>query len=146
MRPERPEGLDGRVPPDPPDPPDPTVLIVDDEPDVVFPMQAVLEAEGLRTRLAGDGDAALRLLAAGRADAVVLDLMLPGLDGWVVLARLRDLPARPGVVVCSARSTPADRRRALDLGADAFVAKPYEPADLVAQVRRVLAPARSGGA
>ena len=122
----------------------PKVLIVDDEPDVLLTLRMILEAEGFDPALAADGETALRRIDDESPDLVVLDIMMPVLDGWFVLAELGGRPTRPSVVVCSAKSGDSDRSRARDLGADAYVTKPFEPDHLVAVIRDVLG--RRGGA
>lgn len=120
----------------------PKVLIVDDEPDVLLTLRMILEAEGFDPLLAADGETALRRVDEEGPALVVLDIMMPVLDGWFVLAELGGRPTRPHVVVCSAKSGQSDRERANDLGADEYVTKPFEPDDLVDIIRAVLA--RSG--
>ena len=115
------------------------VLIVDDEPDVLLTLRMILEAEGFDPLLAADGETALRRVDEERPDLVVLDIMMPVLDGWFVLAELGGRPRRPAVVVCSAKSGESDRARANELGADEYVTKPFEPDDLVVVIRNVLA-------
>ncbi|MGZ4796739.1 MAG: response regulator transcription factor [Acidimicrobiia bacterium] len=116
----------------------PKVLIVDDEPDVLLTLRMILEAEGFDPLLAADGETALRRVDEERPALVVLDIMMPVLDGWFVLAELGGRPVRPRVVVCSAKSGDNDRNRAKELGADEYVTKPFEPDDLVAVIRDVL--------
>ena len=117
----------------------PRVLIVDDEADLAFPLRLLLEAEGCEPLLAADGEAALRVVDSESPDVVVLDLRMPVLDGWMVLAQLGGRAERPRVVVCSALTRVADQQRAFELGADAFVPKPFEPEYLVRTLREVLA-------
>jgi DNA-binding response OmpR family regulator len=119
------------------------VLIVDDEPDVLLTLRMILEAEGFVPLLAADGETALRRVDTERPDLVVLDIMMPVLDGWFVLAELGGRATRPSVVVCSAKSETADRAKARELGADEFIAKPFEPDDLVGVIRGVLARTRA---
>ncbi len=90
----------------------PKVLIVDDEPDVLLTLRMILEAEGFDPTLAADGETALRRIDEESPDLVVLDIMMPVLDGWFVLAELAGRARRPCVVVCSAKSSDADRARA----------------------------------
>jgi DNA-binding response OmpR family regulator len=116
----------------------PKVLIVDDEPDVLLTLRMILESEGFDPLLAADGETALRRVDEERPDLVVLDIMMPVLDGWFVLAELGGRPTRPKVVVCSAKSGDGDRTRARDLGADEYVTKPFEPDDLVLVIRDAL--------
>jgi DNA-binding response OmpR family regulator len=110
-----------------------TVLVVDDEPQVVWMLQFSLEAEGYRTFAARDGIAALQEIRDRRPSLVLLDIMMPIMDGWSVLEQLRELPEdeRPRVVVVSARSSLRDRAKAVQLGADAFVPKPFSVDDLL---------------
>lgn len=120
----------------------PSVLVVDDEPQVVWMLRFSLEAEGYRTLAARDGRAALEEVREHRPDLMVLDVMMPLMDGWTVLQHLQDVPEdeRPRVIVLSARTTLRDRAKAAELGADAFVAKPFNPDDLL-EVLRGLRPA-----
>ena len=103
------------------------VLLVDDEPQVVWMLQFSLEAEGYQTFTARDGRAALGALAEHHPRLMLLDIMMPIMDGWSVLEEMQSLPMeeRPRVVVVSARSSLRDRAKAAELGADAFVAKPF---------------------
>jgi DNA-binding response OmpR family regulator len=122
------------------------VLIVEDEPDMLLLLRLTLEDAGFETCLAADGETALRRIDAERPDVVLLDLMLPVLDGWGVLAELATRPAGPPVVICSATDGRRERTRAAELGAVAFVPKPFEVEDLVRVLREALAhrPARRG--
>lgn len=115
------------------------VLIVDDEPDVLLSLRVILEAAGFEPSLAADGETALRRIDEQPLDVVLLDIMMPVLDGWFVLAELQGRAVRPQVIVCSAKTADADRERAENLGAAAYVTKPYAPADLIAQIHSVLA-------
>lgn len=110
-----------------------SVLVVDDEPQVVWMLQFSLEAEGYRTYAAGNGRAALDEIQEHHPALVLLDIMMPVMDGWSVLEQLQQLPEgeRPRVVVVSARSSLRDRAKATELGADAFVAKPFSVDDLL---------------
>jgi len=109
------------------------VLVVDDEPQVVWMLQFSLEAEGYQTYSARDGVAALDEVKEHHPTLMLLDIMMPVMDGWTVLEHLRSLPEdeRPRVVVVSARSSLRDRAKAAELGADAFVAKPFNVDDLL---------------
>ena len=115
------------------------VLIVDDEPDVLLSLRVILDAAGFEPSLAADGETALRRIDEQQLDVVLLDIMMPVLDGWFVLAELQGREVRPAVIVCSAKTADADRERALNLGAAAYVTKPYAPDDLVAKIHAVLA-------
>jgi CheY-like chemotaxis protein len=116
-----------------------SVLVVDDEPQVVWMLRFSLEAEGYQTHSAGDGRDALDQIRRHRPRVVLLDIMMPVMDGWSVLEELRTLPAeeRPRVVVVSARASTRDRDKAVELGADAFVAKPFNVDDLLGVVHEL---------
>jgi len=114
-----------------------TILLVDDERHIVELAQMYLEQAGYRVVGVGDGQEALIRARHLRPALVVLDLMLPGLDGWEVCRRLRaesDVP----VIMLTARSDDVDRIVGLELGADDYVTKPFNPRELVARVRAVL--------
>lgn len=114
-----------------------TILVVDDEPHIVELARLYLEQAGYRVESAADGQAALVQARRLHPALVVLDLMLPGLDGWEVCRRLRaesDVP----VIMLTARSDDVDRIVGLELGADDYVTKPFNPRELVARVRAVL--------
>ena len=117
----------------------PTILIVDDEPDILLVLRMGFEDEGYDVVMAADGEMALARMTEHRPDVVVLDLMMPVLDGYGVLDRLRDRSDRPPVVVLSAKSEQADVDRALGLGATEFVSKPFDLDRLVAIVASTLA-------
>jgi DNA-binding response OmpR family regulator len=111
-----------------------SVLVVDDEPQVVWMLQFSLEAEGYQTFAARDGRMALDELRAHRPKLMLLDIMMPVMDGWSVLEEIRrEIPeeVRPRVVVVSARSSLRDRAKAAELGADAFVPKPFNVDELM---------------
>src|SRR5581483_8605259 len=116
-----------------------SVLVVDDEPTIAEIVARYLERAGYRTRVAGDGASAIQSAAADRPDLVVLDLMLPGVDGLEVMRRLREqTPERVAVILLTARGEESDRVIGLRLGADDYVVKPFSPAELVARVDAVL--------
>jgi DNA-binding response OmpR family regulator len=114
------------------------VLVVDDDPTVSDVVRRYLERAGLDVTLAGDGPAALRAYDAERPDLVVLDLMLPGLDGLEVARRLRSRPDEVPIVMLTALGEEADRVLGLQLGADDYVTKPFSPRELVLRVQSVL--------
>jgi DNA-binding response OmpR family regulator len=109
------------------------VLVVDDEPQIVWMLQFTLEAEGYRTLAAADGRTALDEVRQHHPSVVLLDIMMPVMDGWAFLEELQAIPAgvRPRVIVVSACSSLRDRAKAAELGADAFVAKPFSVDDLL---------------
>jgi len=117
-----------------------TILVVDDEPGIVAIARDYLDRAGFRVITAGDGAAALRLARAERPSLVVLDLMLPGMDGLDVARTLREDPATHmlPIIMLTARVEEADRLIGLELGADDYVTKPFSPRELVARVRAVL--------
>lgn len=111
------------------------ILITEDEPLLARFLARGLQAAGYDTSIAGDGAAALERLAAHHWDLLVLDLLLPGLDGFDVLAALADHPRPPRVLVLSARQEVKTRVAALDSGASDFLAKPFSFDELLARVR-----------
>ena len=116
-----------------------TVLVVDDEPTIAEVVSRYLQRAGYDTRIAGDGPQALAAASERRADLVVLDLMLPGIDGLEVMRRLRDgPPPAPAIILLTARGEESDRIVGLRLGADDYVVKPFSPGELVARVDAVL--------
>jgi two-component system response regulator ResD len=116
-----------------------SVLVVDDEPTIAEVVSRYLERAGYRTRVASDGARALELVADQRPDLVVLDLMLPGLDGLEVMRRLRQPDREPiALILLTAKGEESDRVIGLRLGADDYVVKPFSPAELVARVDAVL--------
>lgn len=119
------------------------VLIVDDEPDILLMIRMNLEAEGHRCVLAADGQMALERVDEEQFDLLLLDVMMPVMDGWSVLERLQARDGAPPVVIVSAKSAPRDARRALELGAVEYVTKPFDMPVLVRLVDEVceLAPA-----
>jgi DNA-binding response OmpR family regulator len=120
-----------------PDPDD--ILIVDDEASVVEVVALYLRRDGFRVRTARDGAEALLALGTQRPALVILDVMLPHIDGLTLLRRLREGPGRDvPVILLTARGQEVDRIAGLDLGADDYVTKPFSPGELVSRVRAVL--------
>ncbi|KUL34668.1 two-component system response regulator [Streptomyces sp. NRRL F-4489] len=113
------------------------VLVVDDDPVVAEVVAAYLDRAGYTVERAGDGPAALDRAAAHRPDLVVLDLMLPGMDGLEVCRRLRERAPVP-VIMLTARGDEDDRVLGLEVGADDYVTKPFSPRELVLRVASVL--------
>ena len=118
------------------------VLVVDDEPTVSEVVGNYLEQDGHRVTRVFDGPSALAVVASDPPDLVVLDVMLPRLDGFDVLERIRRAGHTP-VILLTARTDEKDRVNGLDLGADDYVVKPFSPRELAARVRSVLRRARS---
>jgi DNA-binding response OmpR family regulator len=113
------------------------VLVVDDEPTVREVVVGYLRRDGHDVAEAADGDAALQLLAADPPDLVVLDMMLPGVNGLDILRRVRATSDIP-VIMLTARAEESDRVAGLELGADDYVVKPFSPRELAARVNGVL--------
>ena len=120
------------------------VLVVEDEPDIRDLLVFHLERDGFQVTKCKSGPEALRLVRAARPDLVLLDLMLPDMDGLEVCRRLRQDPTTQSVpiVMLTARDDEVDRVLGLELGADDYVVKPFSPRELVARIRAVLRRAR----
>jgi two-component system OmpR family response regulator len=114
------------------------VLIVEDDADIAELMRMHLHDEGYVIEHAADGDAGVRLLEQGRWDAVVLDLMLPGVDGLEICRRARAMTRYTPIIITSARSSEVHRILGLELGADDYLAKPFSVLELVARVRALM--------
>ncbi len=114
------------------------VLVVDDEAGVRRALERGLRAEGMQVVTAPDGPSALRAALTGSFDAVLLDIMLPGLSGYRVLERLRAAGVSTPVLLVSAKDGEFDQADGLDLGADGYLVKPFSFVVLVAQLRAVL--------
>ena len=117
-----------------------SVLVVDDEPTIGEVVSAYLERAGYETRVAADGYEALDAVNERRPDLIVLDLMLPGIDGLEVMRRVRDRST--AIILLTAKGEESDRVIGLRLGADDYVVKPFSPAELVARVDARAAPHR----
>ncbi len=118
------------------------VLIVEDEPNIASFARMYLEAAGFDVALAARGDDGLRMAEAEPPHLVILDLMLPGLDGYEVTKRLRQKGQTP-IIMLTARDDAVDKVVGLELGADDYITKPFNPRELVARVRAVLRRAES---
>jgi two-component system response regulator MprA len=121
------------------------ILVVDDEPAVLDAVDRALRLEGYETELAADGQEALDSLAAGAPDALVLDLLMPRVDGLEVCRRLRAAGDRTPVLVLTARDAVPDRVRGLDAGADDYLVKPFALEELLARLRALLRRRDGGG-
>lgn len=115
----------------------PTVLIVDDEPNIVDLARLYLEQEGFKVEAVANGRDALARIAALRPALVVLDIMLPGLDGFEVCRRVRQQGDTP-ILMLTARGDDTDKIVGLELGADDYMTKPFNPRELAARVKAVL--------
>ena len=122
------------------------VLVVEDEPDIRSLIVHHLERDGFRCRTAASGGEALARVRSAPPDLVVLDLMLPGMDGLEVCRRLRGDPATAAlpIIMLTAKADEIDRVVGLEMGADDYLAKPFSTKELVARVRAVLRRARPG--
>ena len=116
------------------------ILIVDDEPNIVVPLEFLMKREGYEVAVAGDGQAALEAVARGAPDLVILDVMLPKLSGFEVCRRIRADPRWVGlkVLMLTAKGRDQEMEKGLGLGADAYVTKPFSTEDLVAKVGQLL--------
>ena len=113
------------------------ILIVEDDPNTATLIQTYLERDGFQTIKVADGETALRLARQHQPGFVVLDIMLPRLDGWEVCRRLRTFSDVP-ILMLTAREEEIDRVTGLSLGADDYVVKPFSPRELVARVKAIL--------
>src|SRR6185369_13625781 len=128
----------------PPTAPTPHVLVVDDDEPIAAALRRALEYEGFRVSVARDGYAAVEQAQRDRPDLVVLDIMLPGLDGLAVCQRLRAERSEALVLMLTARDAMPDRVRGLDAGADDYLVKPFAYEELLARVRALLRRGRPG--
>lgn len=117
------------------------ILVVDDEPAILQMLKMNLEMEGHEAILAGDGETAIKRIESEHPDIVLLDIMMPALDGWQVLQRLQEmsLGRPPKVLVVTAKGGERDISKAFDLGAVDYVPKPFDIEDLLERVKAVLA-------
>ena len=118
--------------------PNDLILLVDDEPSIVQLARMYLEREGFRTDSASDGQAALDKVARGQPALVVLDVMLPKVDGFEVCRRLRASQDSTAILMLTARDEDIDKILGLELGADDYLTKPFNPRELVARVKAIL--------
>lgn len=116
---------------------EPLLLVVDDEAGILRLMKVELTGQGFRVVTAPDGETAVRLAEEHRPDAVVLDIMMPGISGLEVMRRLRERSNTP-VILVTARDKDTDKIRGLEMGADDYIVKPFNPDELGARIRAVL--------
>ena len=116
---------------------EPLVLAVDDEPGVLRLIKLELSTQGLRVITATDGEEGLRMAEQQRPDLIVLDIMMPDISGLEVMRRLRERSSVP-IILLTAKDHDQDKVRGLDLGADDYLIKPFNPEELSARVRAVL--------
>ncbi|RLC69219.1 MAG: DNA-binding response regulator, partial [Chloroflexi bacterium] len=122
-----------------------TVLIIDDDPSVLKLLDFAMSKAGFRVVLAGDGEEGLEKAQANPPDLAIVDVMMPGLDGYEVCRRLRADPRTAGmaIIVLTARAQAVDRKVALEAGADEYLVKPIMPDELIRLAREVLARPRA---
>jgi DNA-binding response OmpR family regulator len=123
-----------------------TILVVDDEPNIVLGLRDALEFEGFRVVACGRGLEAVSLARSEAPDAIVLDLMLPDMNGYAVCQELRRISPQVPIVMLTARSQETDKIRGLDVGADDYVTKPFSVNELIARVRAISRRATRGPA
>jgi DNA-binding response OmpR family regulator len=116
------------------------ILIVEDDPEAAHILELSLKREGFKISIAMDGTQGLSAIESSRPDVVLLDLMMPDIDGFEVMQRTRANPATADmpIIVVSARTQEADKLMAKQLGANGYLTKPYRRADLLAAIRRCL--------
>jgi DNA-binding response OmpR family regulator len=116
------------------------VLVVDDEPNIVLSLEFLLKRQGLEVLTARDGEAGLAEIRRTRPDLVILDVMMPKLDGFAVLEAMRGEPALQGipVLMLTARGRDTDRKKGIALGADAYLSKPFSTHELIDKVLELL--------
>jgi DNA-binding response OmpR family regulator len=119
------------------------VLIADDEENIVISLEFLLKREGFEVLVAGDGEAALQMVAEHHPDLVLLDVMMPKRNGYEVCQRMRERPEWRGIkiIMLSAKGRDVEVSKGVSLGADLYVTKPFSNAELVAQINALLAPA-----
>ncbi len=114
------------------------ILVVEDESDIATVLEGDLELEGYEVKVVGDGEAAVRLARGNPFDLILLDVMLPGKDGFEVCRELRRSGLRMPIILLTARTQEAEKVLGLDLGADDYVTKPFSPKEQRARIRAVL--------
>lgn len=116
------------------------ILVVDDEPSIVVSLEWLMRREGYQVEVAVDGEEALRAIERAPPDLVILDVMLPRVNGFEVCQRVRADPRRAGlrILMLSAKGRESEIARGLGAGADAYVTKPFSTRDLVARIRELL--------
>lgn len=124
---------------------DDSILVVEDEPAVAEVVSLYLRRAGYGVRVVNTGPAAVRELDAQPPTLIILDLMLPGVDGWAITRHVRERGDTP-IIILTARSQETDRIAGLEMGADDYVTKPFSPQELVSRVRAVLRRSKPPGA
>ena len=114
------------------------ILVVDDDPDLLLLLRVTLAAEDFQCLLARNGEDAVRELQLEKPDLVLLDIMMPVMDGWQVLRQVAEWDIQIPVIVVSAKASETDVARALELGAVDYVTKPFDPDELLQSILAVL--------
>lgn len=119
-----------------------SILVADDEPNIVLSLEFLLKQAGFRVRTVSDGEAALAAIAQEPPDLVLLDVMIPGRDGYAVCQEIRGNPAWRDmrIIMLTAKGGEIQREKGLSLGADEYVTKPFSTRELVERIRRMLGP------
>jgi DNA-binding response OmpR family regulator len=119
----------------------PRILIVDDEPNIVLALELLMKREGFETRSVGDGERAIEATQVFRPDLILLDVMMPRLDGFEVCQRIRSDAALKGIfiVMLTAKGREVEREKGLALGADLYITKPFSTREVVRKVKELLA-------
>jgi len=121
-----------------------TILVVDDEPRIAEAVTMNLELEGYQVRVASDGQEALRKITEELPDLVILDVMMPDMDGFETLKRIREI-SNVSVIMLTVKGAETDKVKGLELGADDYVTKPFGPKELVSRVKAALRRAQMPG-
>ena len=121
------------------------ILLVDDDPNIRQLLNLYLEKEGFEVTMASRGDEALKIFKTSPPNLMLLDIMLPGMDGWQVCREIREISPKP-VIMITAKGEVFDKVLGLELGADDYIVKPFEPKELVARIKAVLRRCENGPA
>lgn len=118
----------------------PRILIVDDEPNLVLALELLMKKQGYEIETADDGEKAVEAVERFRPDLILLDVMMPKVDGYEVCQRIRANPAHRGVtiVMLTAKGREVEREKGLALGADLYITKPFSTREVVRQVKEIL--------
>ncbi len=118
------------------------ILIVDDEKNIAISVDYLLRREGYAVSVAHDGEEGLQMIRSGRPDLVLLDVMMPKLNGFQVCEAVRQDPAlmHTRIIILTAKGREAEKQKGLALGADAYITKPFSTRELVSQVKALLEP------
>jgi len=125
--------------------PDKRILVVDDEPHLIRSLTYILAKEGYQVTMAVNGEDALKQISAGKPDLIFMDIMMPKKNGYEVCEIIRRIPELNDIyiIMLSAKGWEIDRNKAISVGANEFMSKPFSPLDVVARVKKALNPAPS---